>query len=224
MELLKVHNLTKVFGDSSNKVIALENVSLSVKKGEFLAIVGSSGSGKTTLLNILGGLDKPTSGEVKIQDTNIALLCDDEATVFRRQNIGFIFQQYNLIPMLSVMENIMLPTHLDNKQVDKEYLEEVVTVLGLSGLEDRLPNTLSGGQQQRVAIARALAIKPKYILADEPTGNLDTKNSLKIIELLKTSNKVLNQTIIIITHDMEIAEMADRTIRIEDGKVTNESL
>ena len=221
MEILKVENLTKKYGKKDTEVIALDNVSFSVKKGEFIAIVGASGSGKSTLLHLMGGVDKPTSGKVFINDKDIYQLSKDDLAIFRRREIGIIYQFYNLIPILNVKENILLPCNLDGKKVEEKHLQEIIELLGLSNREEHLPNQLSGGQQQRVAIGRAIINNPSIILADEPTGNLDSKSSKEIIELLKKSNKKYNQTILLITHDMSIAEQADRIIKIQDGKIVN---
>ena len=219
MEILKVQNLTKKYGKKDTEVVALDNVSFSVEKGEFIAIVGASGSGKSTLLHLMGGVDKPTSGKVFINDKDIYQLSKDDLAIFRRREIGIIYQCYNLIPILNVKENILLPCNLDGKKVEEKHLQEIIELLGLSNREEHLPNQLSGGQQQRVAIGRAIINNPSIILADEPTGNLDSKSSKEIIELLKKSNKKYNQTILLITHDMSIAEQADRIIKIQDGKI-----
>lgn len=219
MSILKTENLVKIYGEGENIVKALDNVSIQVNEGEFVAIIGTSGSGKSTLLNMIGGLDKPTSGETMISGKKISNMKDEELTVFRRRNIGFIFQAFNLVPILNVYENIVLPIELDGVKIDKEYVDSVINTLGLSTKLTNMPNNLSGGQQQRVAIARALATKPSIILADEPTGNLDSKTSMDVIGLLKTTSKTFNQTMIMITHNEEIAQMADKVIRIEDGKV-----
>lgn len=219
MVVLRTKDLRKHYGKGENIVKALDGVNLEVSEGEFLAIVGTSGSGKSTLLHMLGGLDRPSEGQVIVNDKDIFKLNDNELTIFRRRNIGFIFQNYNLIPVLNVYENIVLPIELDGNKVDKRYVETVISVLGIKEKLYNLPNNLSGGQQQRVAIARALATKPAIILADEPTGNLDSKTSLDVIGLLKTTGKQFNQTIVMITHNEEIAQMADRVIRIEDGKI-----
>lgn len=219
MSILKTEKLVKVYGQGLNIVQALDNVSIEINEGEFVAIIGTSGSGKSTLLNMLGGLDKPTSGETIISNKKISNMKDDELTIFRRRNIGFIFQNYNLVPILNVYENIVLPIELDGVKIDKEYVDSVISTLGLKGKITNMPNNLSGGQQQRVAIARALATKPSLILADEPTGNLDSKTSMDVIGLLKTTSKKFNQTMVMITHNEEIAQLADRIIRIEDGKV-----
>jgi len=222
MEILKVENLKKTYGKGENKVEALKNINLSVNKGEFVAIVGASGSGKSTLLHLLGGLDRPTSGNVVIDGESIYDYKEEKLAVFRRRKIGFVFQFYNLLPILDVEENIALPALLDNDKVDKIYLEELIKVLGLSERKNHLPSELSGGQQQRVSIGRAVFNKPSIILADEPTGNLDTKNSKDVIELLKFTAKKYNQTLILITHDVNIASMADRVITIYDGEITSD--
>lgn len=222
MEILKVDNLTKVYGKDSTKVIALDHVSFSVEKGEFVAIVGASGSGKSTLLHLIGGVDRPTSGKVFIDGKDIFNFNDDKLAIFRRRQVGLIYQFYNLIPILNVEENITLPLSLDNREVDKEKLNDMLKLLGLQNRRNHLPNELSGGQQQRTSIGRALITNPTIILADEPTGNLDSKSSDEIVALLKKSNKELNQTIIMITHNMEIAKVADRIIKIEDGKIVKE--
>ena len=222
MEILKVENLRKTYGKGSTKVVALDNVSFSVEKGEFVAIVGASGSGKSTLLHILGGVDRPDSGKVLIDGKDIFKLDDDKLAIFRRRQIGLIYQFYNLIPILSVEENITLPLSLDNRKVDRIELNNMLSLLGLTNRRSHLPNELSGGQQQRTSIGRALITNPTIILADEPTGNLDSKNSDEIVALLKKTNKELKQTIIMITHNMEIANVADRIIKIEDGKIVSE--
>ena len=222
MEILKVENLNKTYGKGENKVEALININLSVNKGEFVAIVGASGSGKSTLLHLLGGLDRPTTGKVVIDGESIYDYKEEKLAVFRRRKIGFVFQFYNLLPVLDVEENIALPALLDNEKVDKIYLEELIKVLGLSERKNHLPSELSGGQQQRVSIGRAVFNKPSIILADEPTGNLDTKNSKDVIELLKFTAKKYNQTLILITHDINIAAMADRVITIGDGEITSD--
>ncbi|MDO4327642.1 MAG: ABC transporter ATP-binding protein [bacterium] len=219
MDILNIKNLRKIYGTGETQVKALDGIDLTVKRGEFVAIVGSSGSGKTTFLNMVGGLDVPTSGEIIVDQKKIQELSDDELTVFRRRKIGFIFQQYNLIQMLSVWENIILPLKLDGRKVDEEYLLEIAQILGLSEKLKSIPSQLSGGQQQRVAIARALATKPALVLADEPTGNLDSKTSQDVLGLLKITSNKFNQTIIMITHNEEIAQLADRILRIEDGKI-----
>ncbi len=219
MEILKVENLTKIYGKGLAEVKALDNVTFSVNKGEFLAIVGASGSGKSTLLHLIGGVDRPTSGKVFINGKDIYQYNDDELAVFRRREIGLIYQFYNLIPILNVEENIVLPLKLDGKDVEQDKLDELLKILGLENRKSHLPNELSGGQQQRTSIGRALITNPAIILADEPTGNLDSKSSDEIVDLLKKSNKQYNQTIIMITHNLEIAKSADRIIRIEDGKL-----
>ena len=213
----------KVYGQGENQVKALNGVNLEVNKGEFLAIVGTSGSGKSTLLHMLGGLDRPTSGEVIVDGKNTESLKDDELTIFRRRKIGFVFQAFNLVPVLNVYENIILPIELDGEKVDKEFVEEIIDTLMLSSKKEALPNQLSGGQQQRVAIARALASRPAIILADEPTGNLDSKTGQDVLSLLKVSAEKFSQTLVMITHNDEIAQLADRVIRIEDGRIVSES-
>ncbi len=222
MEILKVENLSKIYGKGENKVIALDSISFSVEKGEFVAIVGASGSGKSTLLHLIGGVDRPTKGKVFIGGKDIYNMNDDKLAIFRRRQVGLIYQFYNLIPILNVEENIALPLELDNRDVDHKNLKELLELLGLENRSKHLPNELSGGQQQRVSIGRALITNPSIILADEPTGNLDSKSSGEIVSLLKKSNKNYNQTIIIITHNMEIAKEADRIIKIEDGKIVKE--
>mgnify|MGYP001596167997 FL=1 len=222
MEILKVENLNKTYGKDENKVEALKNINLSVHQGEFVAIVGASGSGKSTLLHLLGGLDRPTSGNVVIDGESIYDYKEEKLAVFRRRKIGFVFQFYNLLPILDVEENIALPALLDNDKIDKIYLEELIKVLGLSERRNHLPSELSGGQQQRISIGRAVFNKPSIILADEPTGNLDTKNSKDVMELLKFTAKKYNQTLILITHDVNIAAMADRVITIYDGEITSD--
>ena len=222
MEILRVENLSKVYGKGENKVVALDNVSFSVEKGEFVVIVGASGSGKSTLLHLVGGVDRPTKGKVFIDGKNIYEMNDDKLAIFRRRQVGLIYQFYNLIPILNVEENITLPLELDNREVDKKTLKELLELLGLEHRSKHLPNELSGGQQQRVSIGRALITNPAIILADEPTGNLDSKSSDEIVALLKKSNKEYNQTIIMITHNMEIAKEADRIIKIEDGRIVEE--
>ena len=219
MKILQADNLIKIYGSGENEVHALDGVNFSVEKGEFVAIVGTSGSGKSTLLHILGGLDRPTSGNVAVDNRNIFSLKDEELTVFRRRKIGFVFQNYNLVPVLNVYENIVLPIQLDGKEPDAEYIKSIIETLGIENKLDNLPNNLSGGQQQRVAIARALASKPAIILADEPTGNLDSKTSQDVLGLLKVTSQKYAQTIVMITHNEEIAQLADRIIRIEDGKI-----
>lgn len=222
MEILKVENLTKIYGKGNTKVVALDNVSFSVQKGEFVAIVGASGSGKSTLLHLLGGVDRPTSGKVYVEGKDIYSLNDDKLSIFRRRHVGLIYQFYNLIPILNVEENITLPLSLDNRKVDKEKLDDLIKLLGLNGRRNHLPHELSGGQEQRTSIGRALITNPSIILADEPTGNLDSKASDEIVAILKKTNKELNQTIIMITHNMEIAKCADRIIKIEDGHIVAE--
>jgi putative ABC transport system ATP-binding protein len=222
MEILKVQNLNKTYGKGENQVDALKDINLSVNQGEFVAIVGASGSGKSTLLHLLGGLDRPTAGNVVIDGESIYDYKEEKLAVFRRRKIGFVFQFYNLLPVLDVEENIALPALLDSDKVDKVYLEELIKVLGLSERKNHLPSELSGGQQQRVSIGRAVFNKPSIILADEPTGNLDTKNSKDVIELLKFTAKRYNQTLILITHDINIASMADRVITIEDGEIISD--
>ena len=219
MSILEARNLTKYYGEGDTLVKALDGVSLSVERGEFVSIIGTSGSGKSTLLHMLGGLDNPTSGTVIIDDKDISGLKGDELCIFRRRKIGFIFQSFNLVPSITVYDNIILPIQLDGKQVDKDHIDNVIETLGIESKKNVLPSKLSGGQQQRVAIARALASKPAIILADEPTGNLDSKTSQDVLGLLKTTGKKYNQTIVMITHNDEIAQMADRTIRIEDGHI-----
>ena len=222
MEVLRVENLCKQYGRGENKVIALDNISFKVNKGEFVAIVGASGSGKSTLLHLIGGVDRPTSGKVFIDGKDIYKFNDDELAIFRRRQVGLIYQFYNLIPILNVEENITLPLNLDNRKVDKEKLDKLIKVLGLEKRRTHLPNEISGGQQQRTSIGRAMITNPAIILADEPTGNLDSKSSDEIVALLKKSNKNYKQTIIMITHNMEIAKVADRIIKIEDGKLIEE--
>lgn len=219
MGILKADNLVKIYGQGENEVKALNNVSLEIEEGEFVSIVGSSGSGKSTLLNMLGGLDRLTSSDIYINNKKLGDMKDEELTIFRRRNIGFIFQNYNLVPILNVYENIVLPIELDGMKIDEEYIDSIINILGLSQKLTNMPNNLSGGQQQRVAIARAIATKPAIILADEPTGNLDSKTSMDVIGLLKMTSQKFNQTIVMITHNEEIAQLADRIIRIEDGKI-----
>lgn len=219
MDILKTTNLRKYYGSGDTVVKALDGVNLSVADGEFAAIVGTSGSGKSTLLHMLGGLDRPTDGTVEVEGHNIFSLKDDSLTIFRRRKIGFVFQSYNLVPVLNVYENIVLPIELDGNRIDKPHIESIMETLGLTGKVNSLPNQLSGGQQQRVAIARALASKPAIILADEPTGNLDSKTSLDVMGLLKVTCERFSQTMVMITHNEEIAQMANRIIRIEDGKI-----
>lgn len=222
MEILKVENLTKVYGKENSKVVALDNVSFSVEKGEFVAIVGASGSGKSTLLHLMGGVDTPTSGKVFIDGKDIYKLSSDNLAIFRRREVGLIYQFYNLIPILTVEENITLPLLLDNRKVDKFELDEMIKLLGLERRRKHLPNELSGGQQQRTSIGRALITKPAIVLADEPTGNLDSKSSDEFVNLLKKLNKEYKQTIIMITHNLDIAAVADRIITIEDGRIVKE--
>ena len=219
MEILKVENLTKIYGKGTTEVVALNNVSFSVEKGEFVAIVGASGSGKSTLLHLIGGVDRPTSGKVFIDGKDIYSLNDDKLAIFRRRQVGLVYQFYNLIPILNVEENITLPLDLDNRKVAQKHLKQLLELLGLENRKTHLPNQLSGGQQQRTSIGRALITNPTIVLADEPTGNLDSKSSDEIVALLKKSNREYKQTIIMITHNMEIAKCADRIIKIEDGKI-----
>lgn len=221
MNILEGIDLKKYYGEEPNIVKALDGVNLTVKKGEFLAIVGTSGSGKSTLLNMLGGLDNPTSGKVIVTKQDISQLSDDELTIFRRRNVGFVFQHFNLVPMLNLYENIVLPLDLDGETIDEEYIEEIIQLLNLKDKKRRFPNYLSGGEQQRGAIARALVTKPSIVLADEPTGNLDSKTSAEVLGLLKRTSKQFNQTIVMITHNNEIAQLADRIVRIEDGRISN---
>lgn len=222
MDLLKVEGLTKIYGKGENEVVALDNVSFSVKKGEFVAIVGASGSGKSTLLHLIGGVDRPTSGKVYIDGNDIYDMNDDKLAIFRRRQVGLIYQFYNLIPILNVEENITLPMELDGRKVDEKRLDELLDSLGLTDRRKHLPNELSGGQQQRTSIGRAMITNPAIILADEPTGNLDSKASDEIVDLLKISNKKYHQTIVMITHNLDIASSADRIIKIEDGKIVKE--
>lgn len=222
MEILKVENLKRVYGTGASKVVALDNVSFTVEKGEFVSIVGASGSGKSTLLHLIGGVDRPTSGKVFINDEDIYKLNNDDLAIFRRRQIGLIYQFYNLIPILNVIENISLPLELDGRKPDKNDLNEMIELLGLENRQSHLPSQLSGGEQQRVSIGRALITRPSLILADEPTGNLDSKASEDIVSLLKKTNKKYNQTIIMITHNLEIAKMADRIITIEDGRIVDD--
>lgn len=224
MEILKVENLTKSYGKGEAKVDAIKNINLSINKGEFVAIVGPSGSGKSTLLHLLGGVDKPTSGKVYINDVDIYNLKEKDLSIFRRRNVGLIYQFYNLIPVLSVKENILLPAELDNRKIDKNYLDDLLKTLGLKERANHLPNELSGGQQQRTSIGRALINRPSIVLADEPTGNLDSKNSKEVLELLKLSVRKYNQTLIMITHDTSIALQADRVITIEDGTIKQDEV
>lgn len=224
MEILKVEHLSKIYGTGDNQVVALNDVSFSVEKGQFVAIIGPSGSGKSTLLHILGGVDKPTAGHVYMNGQDVYGQNDEQLAIFRRRQVGLIYQFYNLIPILNVTENMTLPVLMDRRQVDAGYLSELVQILNLEGFESHLPNELSGGQQQRVSIGRALMTSPAVVLADEPTGNLDSKNSQEIIELLKNSNKKYNQTLIVITHDENIALQADRIIAVEDGKIMRDEV
>lgn len=220
MRILHTTHLTKQYGQGSNMVKALDDVNISIEAGEFVAIIGTSGSGKSTLLNMLGGLDRPSSGSVNVDKFELGKLSDEDLTVFRRQRIGFIFQNYNLVPVLNVYENIIMPIQLDGKEPDEPFIQEIVSLLGIEKKLFQMPNTLSGGQQQRVSIARALASKPAIILADEPTGNLDSKTSDEVIRLLKLTSQKFHQTTVMITHNPEIAASADRCIHIEDGRVT----
>lgn len=222
MEVVRLDNVVKTYGDGETQVQALKGIDLSIYKGEFVTIVGASGSGKSTLLHILGGLDHPTSGDVFIGGQSIYTLKDNDLSIFRRRNIGFIFQFFNLIPVLNVQENIALPTLLDGEQIDEQYLNELIQVLGLNERRNHLPSELSGGQQQRVSIGRSLMNKPDIILADEPTGNLDTKNTKEVLALLKATAKKYNQTVILITHDPNIASNSDRVITIEDGMIISD--
>ena len=221
MDILKTTNLKKYYGEGDTQVKALDGVDFVVGEGEFVAIVGTSGSGKSTLLHMIGGLDRPTSGKVEVAGKDIFTLKDDELTIFRRRKIGFIFQSYNLVPVLNVYENIVLPITLDGNKIDRGHIDNIIETLGLPSKAGSLPGQLSGGQQQRVAIARALASKPAIILADEPTGNLDSSTSLDVMGLLKVTSDKFKQTMVMITHNEEIAQMADRIIRIEDGKIVN---
>lgn len=223
MEILKIDNLTKIYGSGENEVRALDGVSFTVDKGEFLAIIGPSGSGKSTLLHMIGGVDRPTSGKIYMNGQDVYAQSEDQLAIFRRRHVGLIYQFYNLIPILNVTENMTLPVLMDGRRVNEEFLGELINTLGLAGREKHLPNQLSGGQQQRVSIGRALMNTPAVVLADEPTGNLDSKNSQEIVELLKLSNKKYNQTLIVITHDENIALQADRVISIEDGRITRDS-
>ena len=221
MAILQTENLKKYYGSGDTQVRALDGVDLAVENGEFVAIVGTSGSGKSTLLHMLGGLDRPTSGRVTVDGKDIFSLKDEALTIFRRRKIGFVFQSYNLVPVLSVYENIVLPVELDGRRPDQDYLQEVIAVLGLEKKRNSRPNQLSGGQQQRVAIARALAAKPAILLADEPTGNLDSKTSQDVLGLMKVAGQKFSQTMVMITHNEEIAQMADRIVRIEDGRIVS---
>ena len=224
MEILRVENLTKVYGKGENEVRALNGVSFSVKKGEFVAVIGPSGSGKSTLLHILGGVDRPTSGRVLMDGKDVYAQNEEQLAIFRRRQVGLIYQFYNLIPVLNVTENITLPVLMDGQKVNRDRLKELITTLGLTGRENHLPNQLSGGQQQRVSIGRALMNAPAVVLADEPTGNLDSKNSKEIVELLKVSNEKYGQTLLVITHDESIALQADRILSIDDGKITKDEV
>lgn len=224
MEILRVENLTKVYGKGENEVRALDGVSFSVEKGEFVAVIGPSGSGKSTLLHILGGVDRPTGGRVLMDGKDVYAQNEDQLAIFRRRQVGLIYQFYNLIPVLNVTENITLPVLMDGQKVNRDRLKELITTLGLTGRENHLPNQLSGGQQQRVSIGRALMNAPAVVLADEPTGNLDSKNSKEIVDLLKISNEKYGQTLIVITHDESIALQADRIISIDDGKITRDEV
>lgn len=219
MKILTTVNLRKIYGKGETEVRALDGVNLEVEKGEFVSVVGTSGSGKSTLLHMIGGLDVPTSGKIVVDGQELGSMTDEQLTIFRRRNIGFVFQQYNLVPMLNVWENIILPVKLDGKRVEKQYVQEVISTLGLRKKLNSLPNALSGGQQQRVAIARALASKPAILLADEPTGNLDSRTSQDVMGLLKVTSEQFHQTIVMITHNEEIAQLADRILRIEDGRI-----
>ena len=219
MTILETKDLRKIYGSGDTEVRALDGVNLTVEKGEFVAVVGTSGSGKSTLLHMLGGLDRPTSGTVTVDGRELSAMRDEELTIFRRRKIGFVFQNYNLVPVLNVYENIVLPIQLDGKAPDRDYVDRIIETLGLEAKLQNLPNNLSGGQQQRVAIARALAAKPAIILADEPTGNLDSATSLDVMGLLKVTAQKFSQTIVMITHNEELAQMADRIIRIEDGRI-----
>lgn len=224
MEILKAENLTKIYGSGENRVVALDHVSFSVEKGEFLAIIGPSGSGKSTLLHILGGVDRPNEGKVYVEGCDVYAQKEDALAIFRRRQVGLIYQFYNLIPVLNVVENITLPVLMDGRKINDARLKELLDILSLKGRESHLPNQLSGGQQQRVSIGRALMNAPSVVLADEPTGNLDSKNSQEIVELLRYSNKKYKQTLIVITHDENIALQADRIIAIEDGKITRDEV
>ena len=224
MEILRVENLSKVYGQGENEVQALDNVSFSVEKGQFVAIIGPSGSGKSTLLHILGAVDRPTTGNVYLEGQDVFAQNEEQLAIFRRRQVGLIYQFYNLIPVLNVTENITLPVLMDGRKVNRERLDDLLTILNLHGRENHLPNQLSGGQQQRVSIGRALMNAPAVVLADEPTGNLDSKNSQEIVELLKRSNRQYGQTLIVITHDESIALQADRIITIEDGRITKDEV
>ncbi len=224
MNILSTHNLTKIYGKGDNAVHALSDVSIDIEEGAFVSVIGSSGSGKSTLLNMLGGLDRPTGGDVIVDGHKIFEMSDEELTIFRRRKIGFVFQNYNLVPILNVYENIVLPIELDGSKIDEVYVEKIIDMLSLSEKRYAMPNQLSGGQQQRVAIARALAAKPSIILADEPTGNLDSRTSMDVISLLKLTGREFAQTIVMITHNEDIATIADEMIRIEDGRVFTSKL
>lgn len=219
MKIVEAQNITKYYGTGPNTVKALDSVNFVVNEGEFVAVVGTSGSGKSTLLHIIGGLDTPTSGNIQIRGKQLEDMDDEELTIFRRRNIGFVFQNYNLVPTLTVYENIVLPVELDGKQVDQEFLEKIINILGVKEKLDSMPSMLSGGQQQRVAIARALITKPAIVLADEPTGNLDSKTSREVLELIKKTSEKFRQSIVIITHNNDIAELANRKVQIEDGRI-----
>lgn len=223
MNILTVTDLTKIYGKGETQVRALDGVTFEVQKGEFVSIVGTSGSGKSTMLHMIGGLDTPTSGKVVVDGQELNTMNDEQLTIFRRRNIGFVFQQYNLVPMLNVWENVTLPVRLDGKKPEKEFVDDVINKLGLRPRLEHLPNALSGGQQQRVAIARALAAKPSILLCDEPTGNLDSVTSQDVLGLLKVTSEQFHQTIVMITHDEEIAQLADRILQIEDGKIVSDS-
>ena len=222
MDILRVEHLTKIYGSGNNEVRALDDVSFTVEKGEFLAIIGPSGSGKSTLLHILGGVDRPTSGKVYMNDQDVYAQDEEQLAIFRRRNVGLVYQFYNLIPVLNVTENMTLPVRMDGRRVNEERLSELLQLLSLEDRKNNLPNQLSGGQQQRVSIGRALMNAPEVVLADEPTGNLDSRNSREIVELLKLSNRKYNQTLIVITHDEQIALQADRVIAIEDGRIVRD--
>ncbi|MBQ3008346.1 MAG: ABC transporter ATP-binding protein [Oscillospiraceae bacterium] len=224
MEILRAENLYKVYGEGANRVVALDGVSFSVQQGEFIAIIGASGSGKSTLLHVLGGVDEPTDGKVFMDGKDIYRQNSEQLAIFRRRDVGLIYQFYNLIPVMNVVENITMPVLLDQRKINADRLDEILDILDLKGMEDHLPNQLSGGQQQRVSIGRALINAPAVVLADEPTGNLDSKNSQRIVELLKLSNKTYNQTLIIITHDENIALQADRIIELKDGKIVRDEV
>ena len=224
MEIIQVEHLSKIYGKGENEVVALRDVSFSVNEGEFVAIIGPSGSGKSTLLHILGGVDRPTAGKVYMNGKDVYQQKEDQLAIFRRRQVGLIYQFYNLIPILNVVENMTLPVLMDGREIDQEFLAELITTLGLEGKEKSLPNQLSGGQQQRTSIGRALMTSPLVVLADESRGNLDSKNSQEIIDLLKASNKKYNQTLIVITHDEKIALQADRIIAIEDGEITRDEV